>query len=210
MSYSVPPRALFVLLSILLPGAAAWAQSSEDARLISATQVLDQLQSTPDQNVPTWLLDRAYGVAVIPDVLKGAFVFGGRHGSGCRRECGDEARGQDHRQGSGQERGEDRSQGQGQGSSQGRRDQVGCAQGDSEASGQGQGGEQDARPEERGLDLFGSIERADGLCDRLTRRDRPRVRRPGDRVGQASKEPSHGRDRQQQAGGGELLVPVEA
>jgi lipid-binding SYLF domain-containing protein len=82
MSHSVPPRALFVLLSILLPGGAAWAQSSEDARLITATQVLDQLHSTPDQNVPTWLLDRAYGVAVIPDVVKGAFVFGGRHGNG--------------------------------------------------------------------------------------------------------------------------------
>lgn len=82
MSHSVPLRALFVLLPILLPGGAAWAQSSEDARLITATQVLDQLHSTPDQNIPTWLLDRAYGVAVIPDVLKGAFVFGGRHGSG--------------------------------------------------------------------------------------------------------------------------------
>ena len=32
--------------------------------------------------MPTWLLDRAYGVAVIPDVIKGAFVFGGRHGNG--------------------------------------------------------------------------------------------------------------------------------
>jgi lipid-binding SYLF domain-containing protein len=82
MSHYVPPRALFVLLSILLPGGVAWAQSSEDARLITATQVLDQLHSTPDQNVPTWLLDRAYGVAVIPDVVKGAFVFGGRHGNG--------------------------------------------------------------------------------------------------------------------------------
>jgi lipid-binding SYLF domain-containing protein len=83
MSYSVPRRALlFIALSVLLPGTAAWAQSAEDARLITATQVLDQLHSTPDQNIPTWLLDRAYGVAVIPEVLKGAFMIGGRHGSG--------------------------------------------------------------------------------------------------------------------------------
>lgn len=83
MSHFVPRQALLiVLLSLLLPGTAAWAQSAEDARLITATQVLDQLHSTPDQNIPTWLLDRAYGVAVIPDVLKGAFMFGGRHGSG--------------------------------------------------------------------------------------------------------------------------------
>lgn len=83
MSHTEPLRALlFGLIAGLLPAGAALAQSGEDARLITATQVLDQLHATPDQNVPTWLLDRAYGVAVIPDVLKGAFVFGGRHGSG--------------------------------------------------------------------------------------------------------------------------------
>jgi lipid-binding SYLF domain-containing protein len=83
MSHTVPLRALpLVLLSFLLPAGTALAQSREDARLITATQVLDELHSTPDQNIPTWLLDRAYGVAVIPDVIKGAFMFGGRHGSG--------------------------------------------------------------------------------------------------------------------------------
>jgi lipid-binding SYLF domain-containing protein len=43
--------------------------------------MLEQMRSSPDQSAP-WLLDRAYGVAVIPDVIKGAFMFGGRHGSG--------------------------------------------------------------------------------------------------------------------------------
>lgn len=57
-------------------------QSREDARLVTATQVLDMLHATPDQNVPAWLMQRAYGVAVIPDVLKGAFLFGGRYGNG--------------------------------------------------------------------------------------------------------------------------------
>lgn len=83
MSHSVPLRALlFVLLSSLLPAGNALAQSHEDARLITATQVLEELRATPDQNIPTWLLDRAYGVAVIPDVIKGAFIWGGRHGNG--------------------------------------------------------------------------------------------------------------------------------
>ncbi len=83
MSHFVPLRALlFVLLSMLVQAGAARAQSREDARLITATQVLEELHASPDQNIPTWLLDRAYGVAVIPDVLKGAFVFGGRHGNG--------------------------------------------------------------------------------------------------------------------------------
>ena len=57
-------------------------QTREDARLITATQVLEELGATPDQNVPSWLLQRAYGIAVIPEVLKGAFIFGGRYGSG--------------------------------------------------------------------------------------------------------------------------------
>jgi lipid-binding SYLF domain-containing protein len=54
----------------------------EEARLITATQVLNELRATPDQNVPDWLMQRAYGVAVIPEVIKAAFVFGGRHGNG--------------------------------------------------------------------------------------------------------------------------------
>lgn len=49
---------------------------------MTATQVLDMLRRTPDQNIPAWLMQRAYGVAVIPDVLKGAFLFGGRYGNG--------------------------------------------------------------------------------------------------------------------------------
>ncbi|MGH8231152.1 MAG: lipid-binding SYLF domain-containing protein [Steroidobacteraceae bacterium] len=57
-------------------------QTREDARLITATQVLDELLQTPDQRVPDWLMQRAYGVAVIPEVIKGAFVFGGRYGKG--------------------------------------------------------------------------------------------------------------------------------
>src|SRR5580700_11039910 len=80
---------LSALLSAgLLLGAAATAQaqsteqSREDARLITATQVLDELRDTPDSRVPDWLMQRAYGVAVIPEVIKGAFIFGGRYGDG--------------------------------------------------------------------------------------------------------------------------------
>jgi lipid-binding SYLF domain-containing protein len=57
-------------------------QSREEARLITATQVLDELRETPDKGVPDWLMQRAYGVAVIPEVIKGAFIFGGRYGDG--------------------------------------------------------------------------------------------------------------------------------
>src|ERR1700677_2172031 len=73
-----------VALFAVLPGAFAQAAESgrEEARLITATQVLEELRATPDQNVPDWLMQRAYGVAVIPEVIKGAFIFGGRYGNG--------------------------------------------------------------------------------------------------------------------------------
>jgi lipid-binding SYLF domain-containing protein len=71
-----------VLSCTAFAGSQAQAQTREDARLITATQVLEELRETPDQNVPDWLMQRAYGVAVIPDVIKGAFIFGGRYGSG--------------------------------------------------------------------------------------------------------------------------------
>src|SRR5580658_2325030 len=71
-------------LSALIPGAygQTGAHSREDARLITATQVLEELRDTPDKGVPDWLMQRAYGVAVIPEVIKGAFIFGGRYGDG--------------------------------------------------------------------------------------------------------------------------------
>jgi lipid-binding SYLF domain-containing protein len=77
-------RLLAATLLACLPGTFAQAAEAgrEEARLITATQVLDELRATPDQNVPDWLLQRAYGIAVIPEVIKAAFVFGGRHGNG--------------------------------------------------------------------------------------------------------------------------------
>ncbi len=60
----------------------ARADAGDEGRLLLATQVLDQVQGMPDQRIPDYLLARAYGIAVIPDVTKVAFIFGGRHGRG--------------------------------------------------------------------------------------------------------------------------------
>jgi lipid-binding SYLF domain-containing protein len=54
----------------------------EEGRLLTATQVLEEVQAMPDEQIPDALLSRAYGIAVIPDVTKVAFIFGGRHGNG--------------------------------------------------------------------------------------------------------------------------------
>jgi lipid-binding SYLF domain-containing protein len=60
----------------------AHAGAREEGRLLTATEVLEEVQAMPDQQIPDALLSRAYGIAVIPDVTKVAFVFGGRHGNG--------------------------------------------------------------------------------------------------------------------------------
>lgn len=57
-------------------------QDREEARVLVATQVLEEVKGMRDQNVPDWLLERAYGIAVIPDVVKVGLIFGGRRGKG--------------------------------------------------------------------------------------------------------------------------------
>jgi len=60
----------------------AHAGAREEGRLLTATEVLEEIQGMPDQRIPDALLSHAYGIAVIPDVTKVAFIFGGRHGNG--------------------------------------------------------------------------------------------------------------------------------
>ncbi len=77
-------RVLTVLAGLVLALGAtgAWAQAREQGRLLMASQVLEELRTSRDQFIPDRLLERAYGIAVIPDMAKAAFFFGGRHGNG--------------------------------------------------------------------------------------------------------------------------------
>ncbi len=72
--------ALLAVASLVAQGATA--PSNEEARLLVASQVLDTLRGQTDQLIPQHLLQRAYGVAVIPAVTKVALVVGGRRGNG--------------------------------------------------------------------------------------------------------------------------------
>jgi lipid-binding SYLF domain-containing protein len=60
----------------------AQAGAREEGRLLTATEVLEEVKAMPDVKLPDKLLAHAYGIAVIPDVTKVAFIFGGRHGNG--------------------------------------------------------------------------------------------------------------------------------
>jgi SH3 domain-containing YSC84-like protein 1 len=60
-------------------------------RVESAATVLDEIQAAPDQRIPEEILGSAECVAVVPSLLNGGFVFGGRYGKGvasCRTPKG--------------------------------------------------------------------------------------------------------------------------
>src|SRR6266700_5204125 len=71
-----------------------WAGSArEDAtdRLDKATTVLHEIMGMPDKGIPEEVLEHAKCVAVIPHMVKGGFVFGGKGGKGvatCRKANG--------------------------------------------------------------------------------------------------------------------------
>ena len=76
---------VFTVLAVLaLAGTttAAHAQAREQGRLLTASQVLEDLRNQRDGAIPDRLLERAYGIAVIPDLTKVAFFAGGRRGHG--------------------------------------------------------------------------------------------------------------------------------
>jgi lipid-binding SYLF domain-containing protein len=75
---------------IALVLAAAWlilanrlmAQSKEDLTVEAATAVLDEIMATPLSSIPESMLFDAQGLVIIPNMIKGGFVVGGRHGRG--------------------------------------------------------------------------------------------------------------------------------
>ncbi len=71
-----------VMLMTLSFGLTAVAGERQDARLLTSTQVLNELMAMPEQNIPAWLLERAYAVAVVPGVIKVGLGIGGRRGKG--------------------------------------------------------------------------------------------------------------------------------
>jgi lipid-binding SYLF domain-containing protein len=69
-------------LVLAIGAAGAHAQAREEGKLLLASQVLEELRDAGDHSIPNWLLERAYGIAVIPDLTKIAFFAGGRRGNG--------------------------------------------------------------------------------------------------------------------------------
>lgn len=73
-----------ICLCFLLPGAAYAGSTREDLqiRLDAAKLVLDQVMGAEDRSIPMNILEQATCVAVVPGMMKGAFVFGAQYGQG--------------------------------------------------------------------------------------------------------------------------------
>jgi lipid-binding SYLF domain-containing protein len=75
-----------LLMSFMgLVGTYAWAGSArEDTvdRLQKSVDVLHAVMSTPDKGVPEEVLSNAKCILVVPDLIKGGFIVGGKHGRG--------------------------------------------------------------------------------------------------------------------------------
>jgi lipid-binding SYLF domain-containing protein len=89
-------RPILVLGVALILGCTAWSgddkgKSDIDKRIEASATVLNEIMATPDKAVPDKVMSDAKCVAVIPSMVKVAFVFGGNHGKGiatCRTESG--------------------------------------------------------------------------------------------------------------------------
>lgn len=83
---------LFVaLIGLTSPGWADSARESSTERLTKAGVVLQEIMAAPDKGIPEEVLEHARCVAVVPNMVKGGFIVGGRHGRGvatCRTADG--------------------------------------------------------------------------------------------------------------------------
>lgn len=78
-------------VTTMLAGGLMLAQSGADKRLEEATWVLRETMQMSDQGIPQDLLNKAHCAVIIPELKKGAFIFGGKYGRGfltCRKEGG--------------------------------------------------------------------------------------------------------------------------
>src|SRR5271154_520785 len=84
---------ILLLTCMSLLGSYAFASSREDTveRLQNSIDVLQSIMSTPDKGIPEEVLAGAKCILIVPDLVKGGFVFGGKHGRGiatCRTANG--------------------------------------------------------------------------------------------------------------------------
>src|SRR5581483_10660577 len=82
---------LVALLSLTSIGWAGTNREATDNRMDHAGAVLHEIMAAPDKGIPEEVLEHAKCIAVVPNLLKGGFVFGAENGRGvatCRTADG--------------------------------------------------------------------------------------------------------------------------
>lgn len=82
---------LVALLSLTSIGWAGTNREATDNRMDHAGAVLHEIMAAPDRGIPEEVLEHAKCIAVVPNLIKGGFVFGAENGRGvatCRTAKG--------------------------------------------------------------------------------------------------------------------------
>jgi lipid-binding SYLF domain-containing protein len=83
--------AFLSVISLASFGWAGTAKEDSTERLQKSSEVLNQMVQAPDKGIPEEVLSHAKCIAIVPHLVKGGFVFGGKHGRGvatCRTADG--------------------------------------------------------------------------------------------------------------------------
>jgi len=76
---------LLLMSALGMFGTYAFAGSAREdsvARLQSSVDVIHAIMATPDKGIPEEVLNDAKCILVVPNLIKGGFIFGGKHGRG--------------------------------------------------------------------------------------------------------------------------------
>ena len=79
------PLSLLLMSVIGLLGTYAWAGSGREdsvARLEHSGDVIHAIMAISDKGIPEEVLNDAKCILVVPNLIKGGFIFGGKHGRG--------------------------------------------------------------------------------------------------------------------------------
>jgi lipid-binding SYLF domain-containing protein len=82
---------LRLLAALVLGAGLVSAANDAPSRLNAAATSFKEVMGIPDKSIPQDLLGKAYCIVIVPDLKKGAFVFGAKYGKGfvsCRKKDG--------------------------------------------------------------------------------------------------------------------------
>lgn len=73
---------ILAALMLAVTGHVAWAVGDQAQIMQDATAVINDFVEIPENAIPETLLQQAYGIAIVPSVIKAGFVVGGQYGKG--------------------------------------------------------------------------------------------------------------------------------